>query len=128
MDVLVTVIHLAACCILIIIVLLQKGKGADLAGAFGGGGSQTAFGVRSATRVIHKLTIAAAVFFMITSYTLGLIQSGTPSLASEIESRAEQGRPPLENIRTGAETDQEGEQAAESDPAEEPSQESSPQP
>ena len=127
MDILVTVIHLLACCILIVIVLLQKGKGADLAGAFGGGGSQTAFGVRSATQVIHKLTIAAAVFFMITSYTLGLIQSGAPSLASEIESRAEQSRPPLENIRTEAGTDQEGEQAAESAPAEESSQESSPQ-
>ena len=123
MEILLTAIHLLACCTLIVIVLLQKGKGADLAGAVGGGGRQTPIGVRSATRVIHKLTIAAAVFFMVTSYTLGLIQSGAPSLASEIESRAEQSRPPLENIRTGVETDQEGEQASE-----EPAQESSPQP
>lgn len=88
MDILLTIIHLLACFILVIVVLLQKGKGADLAGAFGGGGSQTALGVRSATQVIHKMTIAAAVFFMITSYTLGLIQSTSRSLASQIEKEA----------------------------------------
>jgi preprotein translocase subunit SecG len=88
MDILLTVIHLIACFILVIVVLLQKGKGADLAGAFGGGGSQTALGVRSATQVIHKMTIAAAVFFMVTSYTLGLIQSTGKSLASQVEREA----------------------------------------
>lgn len=71
-----------ACFALVFIVLLQKGKGADLAGAFGGGGSQTALGVRSATQLIHKMTIAAAVFFMITSYTLGMMQSASSGLPS----------------------------------------------
>ena len=100
MDILLTIIHLIACFILVIVVLLQKGKGADLAGAFGGGGSATALGVRSATQVIHKLTIGAAVFFMITSYSLGLIQSTGRSLASQIEREAGElpaGQPDQEN-------------------------------
>lgn len=85
MEILLTIIHLLACFILVIVVLLQKGKGADLAGAFGGGGSQTALGVRSATQFIHKLTIAAAIFFMVTSYSLGLIQSSKHSIAADVE-------------------------------------------
>ncbi len=89
MEILLTVIHLAACFILIVIVLLQKGKGADLAGAFGGGGSQTTMGVRSTTQMIHKLTIAAAVFFMVTSYTLGLIGSGGGGLVQAVGREAE---------------------------------------
>ncbi|HUX07233.1 MAG TPA: preprotein translocase subunit SecG [Acidobacteriota bacterium] len=89
MEILLTIIHLAACFILIVIVLLQKGKGADLAGAFGGGGSQTTMGVRSATQMIHRLTIAAAVFFMITSYTLGLLGSGGGGLVQAVQREAE---------------------------------------
>ena len=90
MEILLTILHLAASFILILIVLLQTGKGADLAGAFGGGGSQTTLGVRGATQMIHKLTIAAAVFFMITSYSLGLLGSGKGSLASAVKRQAEQ--------------------------------------
>ena len=86
MDILFTIIHILACLVLIIVVLLQKGKGADLAGAFGGGGSQQALGVRSASQFIHKITIAAAVFFMITSWSLGAFYSGGKSLSEEIES------------------------------------------
>lgn len=93
MDILLTIIHLIACLILVVVVLLQKGKGADLAGAFGGGGSQTTLGVRTATQLIHKMTIAAAVFFMITSYTLGLIQSGGSSIAAEIGQQAGEAQP-----------------------------------
>jgi preprotein translocase subunit SecG len=89
MEILLTIIHLAACFILIVIVLLQKGKGADLAGAFGGGGSQTTLGVRTSTQMIHRLTIAAAVFFMITSYTLGLLGSSGSGLAKAVRDQAE---------------------------------------
>lgn len=90
MEILLTIIHLAACFILIVIVLLQKGKGADLAGAFGGGGSQQTMGVRSATQIIHKLTIAAAVFFMITSFTLGLSGNRRASLIRGLGNQTEQ--------------------------------------
>ena len=87
MEILLTIIHLVACFLLIVIVLLQKGKGADLAGAFGGGGSQASVGVRTSTQIIHKLTIAAAVFFMITSYSLGLLQGAGKSYGEMLEQR-----------------------------------------
>ena len=62
------IIHVVVCLLLILIVLLQSGKSADLAGAFGGGGSQTAFGARGTATFLSKLTTGAAVIFMITSF------------------------------------------------------------
>src|SRR6266853_2721206 len=53
------------CMVLIIVVLLQSGKAADLAGAFGGAGSQTAFGPRGAANVLSKATTWCAVMFML---------------------------------------------------------------
>ena len=55
MTILVTLIHVAVCLLLIGVVLLQTGKRADLAGAFGGGGSQTAFGARGAATALSKM-------------------------------------------------------------------------
>jgi preprotein translocase subunit SecG len=72
---LIIILHVIVCLILIFAVLLQSGKAADLAGAFGGGGSQTAFGGRGQASLLSKLTTAAAILFMLTS--LGLwIMSG----------------------------------------------------
>jgi preprotein translocase subunit SecG len=76
MIVLLTLIHVAVCLFLILVVLLQTGKGADLAGAFGGGGSQTAFGARGATTLLHKITTGSAVVFMATSLILAIMASG----------------------------------------------------
>ncbi len=70
---LVTTLHVLVCFILILVVLLQSGKGADIAGAFGGGGSQTAFGSRGPASFLSKLTTVAATVFMITCLSLSMI-------------------------------------------------------
>jgi preprotein translocase subunit SecG len=83
LTILITIVHIIVALILILVVLLQTGKRADLAGAFGGGGSQTAFGTRGAATLLSKVTTTAAVLFMLTSLGLSLVsprpggQSGT---------------------------------------------------
>jgi len=69
----ITVIHIIVCFILIIAVLLQSGKAADLAGAFGGGGSQTVFGPRGAATILSRATTISAILFMITSLGLWML-------------------------------------------------------
>ncbi len=72
MVIFLTIVHIIVCLFLVIVVLLQSGKAADLAGAFGGMGSQTAFGPRGAATVLSKATTAAAALFMVTSLTLAI--------------------------------------------------------
>src|ERR1700731_2783453 len=62
----------ANCLVLIVVVLLQSGKAADLAGAFGGAGSQTAFGPRGAANVLSKATTWCAIMFMVCALALVL--------------------------------------------------------
>ena len=69
----VVVLHIMVCLFLVGVVLLQQGRSADLAGAFGGQGSQTAFGPRAAANVLTRLTTWSAVIFMITSITLTVL-------------------------------------------------------
>jgi preprotein translocase subunit SecG len=66
----VIVLHVIVCFFLIGVVLLQQGRSADLAGAFGGQGSQTAFGPRAAANVLTRLTTWSAIIFMLTSISL----------------------------------------------------------
>lgn len=68
-----TIIHVFVCFFLIVVVLLQSGKAADLAGAFGGMGSQTAFGPRGSATALSRATTVAAAVFMVTSLTLAVI-------------------------------------------------------
>ncbi len=72
-------LHVIISLFLIGVVLLQTGKSADLAGAFGGQGSQTAFGPRGAANLLTKLTTYAAIFFMVTSIGLTVVLSRTSS-------------------------------------------------
>ena len=75
MIALLVALHVIISIFLILVVLVQQGKGADLAGAFGGGGSQTAFGARGATTLLHKLTTAFFVLFVLTSMALAILQA-----------------------------------------------------
>ena len=69
----VVIVHGIVCLFLIGVVLLQQGRSADLAGAFGGQGSQTAFGPRAAANVLTRLTTWSAVIFMVTSLSLTVL-------------------------------------------------------
>jgi preprotein translocase subunit SecG len=73
----VVVLHIVVCLFLIGVVLLQQGRSADLAGAFGGQGSQTAFGPRAAANVLTRLTTWSAVIFMLTSVSLTVLYQRT---------------------------------------------------
>jgi preprotein translocase subunit SecG len=63
-------LHILICGLLIIVIMLQSGEAADLAGAFGGAGSQTAFGPRGAATFLSKATTWCAIMFMLTSMAL----------------------------------------------------------
>ena len=73
MSAIIIILHIIVCLILIFAVLLQSGKAADLAGAFGGGGSQTAFGARGQATLLSKVTTASAIIFMLTSLGLWIL-------------------------------------------------------
>src|SRR6266516_4341926 len=75
MTTLITIVHVFVCLFLIIVVLLQSGKSGDISAAFGGQGSQTAFGPRGAASALSKATTWSAVAFMITSITLSVYAS-----------------------------------------------------
>ena len=70
---LLTAFHVLVAVFLILIVLLQSARGADLAGAFGGMGSQTAFGPRGTATFLSKATVVLAITFMVTSVTLAIM-------------------------------------------------------
>jgi preprotein translocase subunit SecG len=72
------------CVFLIIVVLLQSGKAADLAGAFGGMGSQTAFGPRGSATLLSKATTISAVLFMITSLSLSILATKSAGLGTTV--------------------------------------------
>src|SRR5258708_438597 len=73
MVILLTIIHVIVCLFLVVVVLLQSGKAADLAGAFGGMGSQTVFGPRGAATALSRATTLAAALFMVTSLSLSIM-------------------------------------------------------
>lgn len=81
---LVLAIHIIVCFFLIVVILLQSGKAADLAGAFGGMGSQTAFGPRGSATLLSKATTLSAVLFMVTSLTLSIMATRSAGLATTV--------------------------------------------
>ncbi len=93
MVILLVILHVIVCLFLIGVVLLQQGKSADVAGAFGGQGSQTAFGPRGASNLLTKMTTYSFILFILTSIGLTWalsraaghrsVLSGTPSALSQ---------------------------------------------
>jgi len=84
MYILAMIVHVIVCLFLIIVVLLQSGKAADLAGAFGGMGSQTAFGPRGSATLLSKATTISAVLFMVTSLTLSILATRSGGQGSSV--------------------------------------------
>ena len=91
MSALILIIHVIVCLTLIIAILLQSGKSADLAGAFGGMGSQSVFGPRGAATLLAKAATICAILFMITSMGLWILSAkGERSVVSGEEAPVEQ--------------------------------------
>ena len=104
MPLLVT-LHVMVCFVLIIVIMLQSGNAADLAGAFGGAGSQTAFGPRGAATFLSRATTWCAIVFMLTSLTLSVKRTptdvGTGSLLEQT-SKAGTAPAPAKPVDSGA--------------------------
>jgi preprotein translocase subunit SecG len=87
---LVTTVHILVCLFIIIVVLLQSGTSGDISAAFGGQGSQTAFGPRGAASALSRITTWSAVAFMITSIALSVYaskRSGPGSVLQGVKSQ-----------------------------------------
>jgi len=81
---LVLVLHVIACLFLIGVVLLQQGKSQDLASAFGGGGTQTAFGPRGSANVLSRATTVLAALFLVTSLALSMLRPHESSILDRV--------------------------------------------
>src|SRR5258706_2380678 len=90
MTILLVILHVIISVFLILVVLVQQGKGADIAGGFGGGGTQTAFGARGATTLLHKLTTGAFIGFIVLSLLLTLMQARSrPSVVKGVPAKVD---------------------------------------
>ena len=90
---LVLTLHVVACLFLIAVVLLQQGKGQDLASAFGGGGTQAAFGPRGSATVLSRATTILAGLFMVTSLSLSVLRHREASILDQMAAPAASPRP-----------------------------------
>jgi preprotein translocase subunit SecG len=81
---LLTIAYVVICLVLLMVILLQQGRGGDIASAFGGSGSQTAFGARAGATLLTRITTVAAVLFMLGSIGLGIAwqRGGSSSVVS----------------------------------------------
>ena len=84
MHTLLIVLHLIVCFLMIASILLQAGKGAEIGAAFGGS-SQTVFGSRGPGTFLSKVTVAAALIFMLTSLSLAVLSRGDGVASSVID-------------------------------------------
>ncbi len=88
-------LYVLVCLVLSLVILLQQGRGGDIASAFGGSSSQAAFGARSGATLLTKATSIAAVLFMLLALTLSIIgQRGGSSVVSGTPAPARPATPP----------------------------------
>jgi len=92
---LVATIYVLVCFLLLIVVLLQQGKGGDMASAFGGGGSQTAFGARQGATVLSKATAILGALFMLGALGLAYLGNRGGSLLGGIAAPARPAATPI---------------------------------
>src|SRR5438876_11119762 len=85
---LVLFLHVVACLFLIGVVLLQQGRNQDLASAFGGGGTQTAFGPRGSANVLSRATTILAAVFMVTSLALSILRARPTTILDRVKAPA----------------------------------------
>ena len=95
-------IHIIVCIFLIIVVLVQSGKSADLAGAFGGGGSTSTFGPRGAASALSKATTGGVIIFMLTSISLSILASRGSNANGSVLQGTKQSRPATAPVQTPA--------------------------
>ena len=94
MHALMIIHYVLLCFFLILVVLLQQGKGADVAAAFGGSGAQASFGPRGTTTLMHKITVGSFVVFVLLCMGLSVMTARTGrSVTSEIKGKAPAGAP-----------------------------------
>jgi preprotein translocase subunit SecG len=89
---LIATLYVLTCMVLMLVILLQQGKGGDIANAFGGGSSQAAFGARSGATVLSRATTVCAVLFVVGALVLGIVGQRGPG--SVIGGRAPAAPPP----------------------------------
>src|ERR1700730_16740771 len=89
-------LHVLVCFVLVLVIMLQSGNAADLAGAFGGAGSQTAFGPRGAATFLSRATTWCAIVFMMTSLALSVKRApvGASNIGSILEQTQKSGTAP----------------------------------
>ncbi len=86
LSILLTALYVVVCLLLLVVVLMQQGKGGDIAAAFGGSGSQTAFGARAGASVLTRATTVLGALFMVGAMTLAIMGQGdTSSVLSGVE-------------------------------------------
>jgi preprotein translocase subunit SecG len=108
MYILILIIHWLVCLFLVVVILLQSGKAADLAGAFGGMGSQTAFGPRGSATLLSKATTLSAVLFMCTSLALSILATRNAGLGTTVLETA----PAKQSMPAGANPPAQGQKPA----------------
>jgi len=86
--------------VLMLVILLQQGKGGDIANAFGGGSSQAAFGARSGATVLSRATTVCAVLFVLGALMLGIVGQRGPGsvIGGRAPARAPAAPPPASSL------------------------------